>query len=197
MWLHLKPFLWTATDFCVRVLFWDLGVLWRNAVCLQPHLSLQQRLETNCISKSSICKTYQGFGLERNVFLPMFVKQTCVWSVISPVVVGEEHSFCLFPVLSPLKFLFKGVVFVYVSYIHINILIGNEKEPGRCKKNWSSQIGCPKRTLSVSTASAWWRKGSAGQSHQWREGTYETYGPSGMLSWGQSVKCYKNAAFRF
>lgn len=92
----------------------------------------------------------------------------CVWrGVISPVVADWfRRTLRLFPVFSPLKFLCKGTAFVSVWYTHIHIFfIGNEKEPSRCKKNWSSQVGCLKWTLSVSTASAWWRKGSACQSH--------------------------------
>ena len=88
-------------------------------------------------------------------------------SVISPVVVdlGEPPSLCLFSFQSTEISSQRDCMHVCLIYKPITIFVGNEKEPRRCKKNRSSQIGCSKWTLPVSTAAARWGEGRAGQSH--------------------------------
>lgn len=113
----------------------DLSGLWPWMECLPPHI---------CETSVCVCR-----------------------SVISPTVVdlGEPPSLCLFHLQSTEVSSQRDCMCVCLIYTPITIFVGNEKEPRRCKKNRSSQIGCSKWTLPVSTAAARWGEGRAGQSH--------------------------------
>lgn len=72
---------------------------------------------------------------------------------------------CLFRLQSTEISSQRDYMCVCLIYTPVTIFVGNEKEPRRCKKNRSSQIGCSKWTLPVSTAAARWGEGRAGQSY--------------------------------